>query len=96
MARRRRGGPLQRAPWTLANWSRPRPEPDRRSSGRRRLARWSRERRLGLWLGALLGLVVVAYALVVFIEAALRYVPSFDAASEIERLRQHERQGGSR
>ncbi len=72
MARHRRRVPPHRAPGTVANWSRPRPERDRRGRIRRRLALWSRERRVGFWLGALLGLVVVAYALVVFIEAALR------------------------
>ncbi len=94
MGRDRRGVPPHRPPGMVANWSRP--GRGRRGRTRRRLGLWFRERRVGLWLAVLLGLVGLAYAVTRFIEATGRYGPSYYEPKDIERQRYQEQQGGAR
>ncbi|HEY7676660.1 MAG TPA: hypothetical protein VIG69_06295 [Candidatus Methylomirabilis sp.] len=57
---------------------------------------WARQRRLGLWLAVLLGLLGMAYAVTRFIEATGRYGPSYYDPKDIERQRFLERQRGGK
>ena len=54
---------------------------------RRRIARWSRRRRAGLWLAVVLVLAAVAYALVYFGQVTSRYQPLGYEPKDIERQR---------
>ncbi len=59
---------------------------------RRRLAWWARQNRVGFWLAALLGMLGLAYGLVVLTDAARTYVfPGYEP-KDIERQQQLERE----
>jgi len=59
---------------------------------RRRLAWWARQNRVGLWVVALLGMLALAYGLVVLTDAARTYVFPWYEPKDIHRQQQLERQ----
>ncbi len=59
----------------------------RRTLWRVRLILWARQKRLGLWVGFLIGSVALAYALMIFADASRGYAPSYYEPKDTERWR---------